>query len=177
MDHQSQLASKHPEFRDKGDYFTMSGTSQAAAVVSGVAALMLQHEPWLSPDDVKCRLMASARPALDATGKPSYTVFQQGAGLVDAYAAVHGTASGCGNPGLNVDLDLAGQAHYSGPANRTSSGAYCVTGLDGDGYLWSGGYLWSDGYLWSGAFLWSGGYLWSNSLAETMSINKWVNQE
>ena len=41
----------HPEFHDAGEYFTMSGTSQAAAVVSGAAVLMLQANPSLTPDD------------------------------------------------------------------------------------------------------------------------------
>ena len=41
-------------------YFIMSGTSQSTAVVSGVAALMLQADPCLSPDNVKCRLMTTA---------------------------------------------------------------------------------------------------------------------
>ena len=36
----------------------MSGTSQAAAVTSGVVALMLQDDPSLTPDTVKCRLIA-----------------------------------------------------------------------------------------------------------------------
>ena len=39
--------------------FTMSGTSQAAAVTSGVVALMLQDEPSLTPDAIKCRLIAA----------------------------------------------------------------------------------------------------------------------
>jgi serine protease AprX len=201
MDTRSLLSTNHSQFRGRGSYFTMSGTSQAAAVVSGIAALILQNEPWLSPDEVKCRLMASARPAVDASGDRAYSVFQQGAGRVDAYAAVHGSASGCANQGLNVDLDLAGTAHYGGPANRTPDGRYYLTGLSGDGYvwdgsylwsggylwsdtyawsdayLWSGGYLWSDSYSWSDAYLWSGGYLWSNGLTESASVNKWVDQQ
>ena len=36
----------------------------AAAVTTGVVALMLQSDPALAPDDVKCRLLASARPAV-----------------------------------------------------------------------------------------------------------------
>ena len=55
----------YPEFFDEGQYFQMSGTSQAAAVVSGVVALMLQIDPGLTPDDVKCRLMSTARPRAD----------------------------------------------------------------------------------------------------------------
>ena len=52
------LAQIYPEFHTNYPYFEMSGTSQATAVVSGVAALLLEQEPWLTPDDIKCRLMA-----------------------------------------------------------------------------------------------------------------------
>src|SRR5690606_14785450 len=68
--------------------FVMSGTSQAAAVTSGVVALLLQQEPGLTPDEVKCRLMASTRPAVNNRGKLAYSVFQQGAGLINAVSAL-----------------------------------------------------------------------------------------
>ena len=45
MSRQSLIAREHPEFHDKFVYFAMSGTSQSAAVVSGVAALLLQADP------------------------------------------------------------------------------------------------------------------------------------
>ena len=90
---------------------TISGTSQAAAVTSGVVALMLEANPALRPNDVKCRLMSSARPAVKPNGTLAYTVFQQGAGLVNANDAVYSTASGCANVGLNVAYDLAGVQH------------------------------------------------------------------
>ncbi len=109
MNDDGQIAIEHPEFRDEdGMYFTMSGTSQSAAVVSGVVALMLQADPSLSPDDVKCRLMTSARGARNADGSPRYSVLQQGAGLVDAHAAVYSAEYGCANRGLDIAQDLAG---------------------------------------------------------------------
>ena len=63
MKKNTNLGKKYPEFHNFDEYFTMSGTSQATAVVSGIAALLLQIDPALSPDDVKCRLMATARQA------------------------------------------------------------------------------------------------------------------
>ncbi len=50
-------------------YFTMSGTSMAAPVVSGAAALVLQARPDYNPDQVKQVLDASARPTAAATGE------------------------------------------------------------------------------------------------------------
>ena len=92
--------------------FTMSGTSQAAAVTSGVVALMLQDEPGLTPDNVKCRLMAAARPAVKTNGRLAYSVFQQGAGLINAPAAVNSSAVNCANVGLDVNaIDEIGRAH------------------------------------------------------------------
>ena len=61
----NKLEKKYPHFHDGDGYYTMSGTSQSAAIISGVAALILQSDPSLTPDDVKCRLMSSARSALN----------------------------------------------------------------------------------------------------------------
>ena len=41
-------------------FFKGSGTSQAAAVVSGASALLLSQRPWLTPDQVKDILRRSA---------------------------------------------------------------------------------------------------------------------
>src|SRR5260370_16640993 len=41
-------------------YFTLSGTSMATPVVSAAAALVLQQNPLLTPDQVKARLMKTA---------------------------------------------------------------------------------------------------------------------
>jgi serine protease AprX len=44
-----------------GGYIRASGTSMAAPVVSGIAALMLQRRPDLTPDQVKAMLIRSGR--------------------------------------------------------------------------------------------------------------------
>jgi serine protease AprX len=59
-----------------GDYIRAGGTSMAAPVVAGVAALMLQRHPEWTPDEVKSTLIATAR-NLDG-----------GVDEVDAFAAV-----------------------------------------------------------------------------------------
>jgi hypothetical protein len=65
------------------EYRVISGTSFAAAYVSGVAALMLQRAPGLSPDRVRDILQKTAKD-LGAPGKdPEF-----GTGLVDAYQAL-----------------------------------------------------------------------------------------
>jgi subtilisin family serine protease len=66
-----------------GAYEVGSGTSYSAAEVSGIAALMIQHEPGLTPDRLRAILLATAR---DLGAKGRDDLF--GAGLADAYAAL-----------------------------------------------------------------------------------------
>jgi subtilisin family serine protease len=47
-------------------FFRGSGTSQAAAVVSGAAALLIQQRPSITPDQVKALLKASAHELVNA---------------------------------------------------------------------------------------------------------------
>jgi serine protease AprX len=49
-----------PEAAVDGTYFLGSGTSQAAAVVSGAVALLLEQRPELTPNQVKAMLMDNA---------------------------------------------------------------------------------------------------------------------
>ena len=148
------------------DLFTMSGTSQAAAVTSGIVALMLRSDPALTPDQVKCRLLASSRPALTSAQTLAYSVFQQGAGLVNAVAAHGSSATECANQGLDVGAE-AGTEHFGGPANRGAAGNYYIKNMAGsswggampeDGFSWSGGFPRNEGYSWSEAYLWTSGY-------------------
>jgi subtilisin family serine protease len=64
-------------------YQMSSGTSFSAAYVSGLAALMLERNPALKPDQVRALLMKTARD-LGPPGRDD----QFGAGEADAFAAV-----------------------------------------------------------------------------------------
>jgi serine protease AprX len=169
------IPKQYPQFATSdAATFTMSGTSQAAAAVSGVVTLMLQVSPTLTPDQVKCRLMASAAAGVGLNRKATYSVFQQGAGLVNAYGAVYSQAANCANQGMDIAKDIAGTAHYGGPAHQdAATGAFYVVDAYGnrvssDGFLWNQsfaknlGYIWNQGYLWNQGFLWNQGYLWNN---------------
>jgi serine protease AprX len=65
-----------------GRLFRGSGTSQAAAVVSGAAALLLQAQPALTPDAVKAALVSTATPVQGADAVDA------GAGQLDVKAAL-----------------------------------------------------------------------------------------
>lgn len=63
-------------------YTQISGTSMATPFIAGVAALMLDADPTLSPDEIKQILVETA------TRMPGYQDYEVGAGYVNAYAAV-----------------------------------------------------------------------------------------
>ncbi|MGY1650981.1 S8 family serine peptidase [Geodermatophilus sp. SYSU D01119] len=66
----------------RGDRFAVaSGTSQAAAVVSGEVALLLQEDPRLTPDQVKRQIMSTASPFSSTTNQ------YRGNGLTDVREA------------------------------------------------------------------------------------------
>jgi hypothetical protein len=66
-----------------GGYEMSSGTSHAAAEVSGIMALMLERKPGMTPDQARATLLATARD-IGAPGRDPLF----GAGLADAYAAI-----------------------------------------------------------------------------------------
>ena len=66
-----------------GAYQLSSGTSFAAAYITGIAALMLERKPGLDPDALKKALQATAKD-LGPKGRDD----QFGAGLADAYQGI-----------------------------------------------------------------------------------------
>ena len=85
----STFYADYPQYRVAGEidtavspYFVLSGTSQAAPVVSGTVALMLQANPNLTPNLVKAILEFTAQPY------DGYQALEQGAGFLNSLGAV-----------------------------------------------------------------------------------------
>ncbi len=151
----STLVQQHPQYAVPPALFRMSGTSMSAAVASGVAALMLQAQPGLSPDQVKFHMADSAYLAQTEQDELVliYNLFQQGMGRLWAPTAALGEfpAEDRANVGMDIISDLAhgwdadgdGEPddselayHYAGPVRRMLSDdgrAYLYYYLDGDG--------------------------------------------
>jgi serine protease AprX len=163
----SAIDAAHPEGKVNGRFFRGSGTSQAAAVVSGAAALLLQQRPGLTPDQVKELLTSTANtiPGADAAS--------QGAGLINlrsASAAATPNAVQDFTPatGLGTLEGARGSVHVSMDGVQLT-GEQDIFGAAWDGSVWAPAALneisWSDG-MWNGSS-WSGsswsGSSWSGS--------------
>ena len=157
-----------------------SGTSQAAAVTSGAAALLLDARPGLTPDQVKALLTSTARPV------PVSSQQAQGAGIIDpataavklepssavqTFARATGTGTIEGARGsahvLDDGRELVGEIDVFG--NSWSGNSW--SGNSWSGNSWSGG-TWS-GNSWSGNS-WSGGaWMGSSWSGNSWSGNSW----
>jgi serine protease AprX len=172
----SYLDTQHPAARIGDRLFRGSGTSQAAAVVSGSAALLLSQRPGLTPDQVKALLTGTANPlpgtpatlqghgllnlaaAMTAPTPTAVQTFPRSTGLGSLEAArgsVHVIVNG---KEIRGEIDVHGRrfdpaAVAAGIHNRTN-----WDGIRWSGIRWSGvdysGIRWS-GIRWSG-IRWSG---------------------
>ncbi len=149
-------------------FFRGSGTSQAAAFVSGAAAMLLQSSPTLTPDQVKLFLRSNARPL------PAADPQAQGTGLLDMRHMTPPTSSGRqtwtrstghgsleasrGDAHLIMDgTPLTGEQDIHGqPFNSATMAALQATGSSWAGGTWNGkswaGSSWA-GSSWAGRLL------------------------
>ncbi len=111
-DPNSSVDARYPGARVGDRFFKGSGTSQAAAVVSGAAAILLQQRPGLTPDQVKALLLGTADtlPLADGAG--------QGRGMLDLYGALRAatppaTQTWARSTGLGSIESSRGDAHVA----------------------------------------------------------------
>jgi serine protease AprX len=163
-----------------------SGTSEAAAVVSGLVALLIQKYPAATPDAIKALLADTAVPVLRGSGKPSAPgqMLYSGHGLVDVAAALatgpgeqtqtwpastgSGTLDGArGGSTVSADgVPLTGQQDIFGHGfDSRATAARQVKAASWSGGIWNGnrwtGDGWADGRWtptrWSGTD-WAGSH-------------------
>ena len=139
----------HPDYSENTSLFRMNGTSMATAAASGVAALMLEHDPSLTPDQVKFRMIYTGQQTVKETDEyleVINNIFQQGAGRIWAPSAVYGDlpVDGLANTGMDILADLSHGwetpeeivYHYEGPVRKVLSddgGVYLYFVDAGDG--------------------------------------------
>jgi serine protease AprX len=143
-----------------------SGTSQAAAVVSGAVALVLQQSVWLTPDDVKAHLRLTATP-LAATSTAA-----QGAGAIDLRKAMAtlptpkpqlvaigngfgSVESARGGQHVQFDgVDLSGEQDIMGQAWDSGRLSFQLNTWQWDGSfngsIWAGNAFTADNVTWAG---------------------------
>jgi len=162
----SAADTQNPGARVGSQFLRGSGTSQAAAVVSGEAALLLQAKPDLTPDQVKQILMGAA------TGLNNVSALMEGAGTTDLRKALGTVPRTVVDPapwgtGLGSLEASRGSFHIvvaDGTAEETTLlGEVDVFGQAWDAAAWARGSKdrknWKDG-SWRGATLTARG--WTN---------------
>jgi len=142
----------YPQNVTDQNYFILSGTSMATPMVSGAAALLMQQNPNLTPDQVKARLMLTASKnfpvssvATDLTTGISYTsyydIFTVGAGYMNVWAALSSSVTPNGTA-------LSPVASY-----RPNSGTVSINDIAGQSVIWGTNSVWSNSV--SGVLHWS----------------------
>jgi serine protease AprX len=158
----SQLYANYPQLKATAsngntNFATLSGTSMAAAVATGVVALALDANTpafmdgyWksLSPNAVKAVLQYTALPVKTDTGAP-YDVLTQGTGEVNAPGAIAMAAA--------IDPYAAKGTSWGTPiAPRTTIGGEVVA--------WSQALVWDENIVWGTNVVWSNSVLWDENI-------------
>ncbi|MCP4227161.1 MAG: S8 family serine peptidase, partial [Actinomycetia bacterium] len=107
-----------PSARYRDNLFLGSGTSQAAAVTSGIAALIREAQPQLSPDELKATMTRNAIDSGDSATK-------EGNGRLSGNKAEK-----------ELDISSATQNHHA--AAGAGSGITSPSGATWSGGTWSG---------------------------------------
>jgi serine protease AprX len=173
----SYVEQSNPKALVAPSYIKGSGTSEAAAVVSGMAALLLKAHPEWTPDQVKHALRSTANPlatvgantqgkgrvsfakatAADASAAPVQTLNASGLGSIEASRGSTHVYVDCKQNGTYTLLQ-GEYDQYCSPWNGASWTGASWTGASWTGASWTGaswtGASWTNAD-WSGAS-WTG---------------------
>jgi serine protease AprX len=154
-------------------YLQMSGTSMAAPMVAGAAALLIQKDSTLTPDAVKARLMKSATKDFQPStvyvgwnGAVYYIqndIFSVGAGYLNVWGALN-----------NTDIVPSTRRALSPKASLGSSGVSIThdsISVWKDSVMWGDSLVWGDRVFLSGSsILWGDSVCWGDSTSTGYSI-------
>jgi serine protease AprX len=165
----------------KADYFTLSGTSMATPSVAGAAALMLQEQSTLTPDQVKARLMKTAYkmqlvsstayvPHLLMNFLSFYDMLSLGSGLLNVQAATANTDLAPATVGSALSPYLV----YN-PLTGTVTMVYGNATVANTSVVWGTSVLWGTAVIWgrsvSGtAVIWGTSLPWSDNTLSAFSV-------
>jgi serine protease AprX len=121
----SWIEQNFPDALIGSSYIRGSGTSEATAIVSGLAALLIEQRPGLTPDQVKYLLKSTAAPVLGATPN------DEGAGEVQLGAALTADASNAPSQ-LSVATGLGSIEASRGGVHVATTCAGVLTPLIGE---------------------------------------------
>ncbi|MBI3447333.1 MAG: S8 family serine peptidase [Acidobacteria bacterium] len=157
----SEYSEVVPEAGD-GDspYVALSGTSLAAARVSGAAAILIQQDPKASPDDVKARLMIGA-------SKMNDSIVARGSGLLDVNASLALGAARVASGGARSPRLLVAQ----GPDGRNVLQLQEIGTAWGDPTTWSSEQVWGTRVSWGLSPQWLDGRIWRGPFAAAASAS------
>ena len=137
------------------DFATLSGTSMAAAVTTGVAALVLEASRTAHPGSarltahtVKGILQYSALPVRGNDGEP-YDALSQGTGEINAPGAL----------AMGAAIDPAAPLGSS----WVTAPLLAQTTIGGETLAWSQRLLWDENIVWGTGAMWQNSVVWSDA--------------
>ena len=141
-------------------YFTLSGTSMAAPVVSGALALMFEVNPSLTPNVAKAILMYTAE-------RKQESILAQGAGHLNVDGAVrlaYAISPYSGNLATGTQW-IASPSSITPYSTIGGVGIMWGEGIMwGDGIMWGEGIMWGDGIMWGEGIMWGDGIMWGEGI-------------